>query len=185
MTGPVADGLAGALHRQLDGVSLLGPGGRSGVAHRLARRRPWGRWVLRALVLCVAVATGTAGIVLALAPPRVAVRMTASQYQVGQASLRLVSAGQFSGDGALVLRPQADGTLLAAGDAVHTGVDVSGECLEDRYRRTERCIFDVGGRGLGALDTWTSGGWQRRYGDGVVVCIAVASPVPVPFLVGR
>jgi hypothetical protein len=185
MTGPVADGLADALHRQLDGVSLLGPGGRPGVAHRLAPRHPWGRRVLRALVLCVAVATGTAGVVLALAPPRVAVRMTASQYQVGQASLRLVSAGQFSGDGALVVRAQADGTLLAAGDAVHAGVDVSGECLEDRDRRSEQCIFDVGSRSLGALDTWTSGGWQRRYDDGVVVRIAVASPVPVPFLVGR
>jgi len=185
MTDPIADGLADSLHRRLDGASLLGPGGRPGVGHRLAPRRPWGRRALRALMAGVAVGTGAAGVVLALSPPTVTVRMTASRYQVGQASLRLVSAGQFSGDGALVVREQADGTLMAAGDAVHAGVEVSGLCLENRDRSSERCMFEVGARSLGALDTWTSGGWQRRYDDGEVVHITAASPVPVPFLVGR
>ena len=185
MTDPIADGLADSLHRRLDGASLLGPGGRPGVGHRLAPRRPWGRRALRALMAGVAVGTGAAGVVLAFSPPTVTVRMTTSQYQVGQASLRLVSAGQFSGDGALVVRELAGGTLLAAGDAVHAGVEVSGLCLENRDRSGERCIFEVGARSLGAFDTWTSGGWQRRYYDGEVVHITAASPVPVPFLVGR
>ena len=185
MTDPIADGLADSLHRRLDGASLLGPGGRPGVGHRLAPRRPWGRRGARALMAGVAVGTGAVGVVLALSPPTVTVRMTASQYQVGQASLRLVSAGQFSGDGALVVREQADGTLMAAGDAVHAGVEVSGLCLENRDRSSERCMFKVGARSLGALDTWTSGGWQRRYDDSEVVHITAASPVPVPFLVGR
>lgn len=185
MTSPPTDGVAEALHRRLAGSSMLGPGGRPGVGHRLERRRRWGRLAARGLMALMAVGTGVAGVVLTLAPARVLVRMTASEYQVGDASLRLVAAGEYQGDGALVVRRQSDGTLLAVGDAIHAGVHVSGECLEDADHRAERCVLDVGGQGLGALDTWTSGGWRRRYDDGLVVDITEASPAPVPFLVGR
>jgi hypothetical protein len=37
------------------------------------------------------------------------------------------------------------------------------------------------------VDTWTGGGWHRRYDDGRTADIAVAGgePVPVPLAVGR
>jgi hypothetical protein len=177
--------LGGALRARLGGRSMLGPGGEPGVAHQLRPRRRAGPAVARALCIVVAIGSAAAGAFLALSPATVPVRVTGSAFQVGDASMHVVASGEFQGDGALVIRAQADGTVVAAGDAVVGGVRVSGECLEDADRRTERCVFDVGGRGLGAVDTWTSSGWHRHYDDGQVVEIASSSPVPVPFLVGR
>ena len=178
-------GLGDAVRRQLAGTSLLGPGGERGVGHRLRPRRHWGRAVWRWLAAVLALGSALAGTVLALTPPQVRVELTASQYRVGAASLPRVGADEYRGDGALVLRPQPDGTVIAAGDAVAGGAHVSGSCLEDADRRAERCVFDVGGRGLGAFDTWSSGAWHRRYDDGTVVDIQATAPAPVPFAVGR
>jgi hypothetical protein len=180
-----AGGLGGAVRARLAGRSIVGPGGEPRVGHRLRRRRRAGPAVARAVCVAVAVGSAAAGALLALSPPTVPVRVSSSEFQVGDASMRMVASGEFQGDGAVVIRPQPDGTVVAAGDAVVSGVRVSGECLEDADRRTERCVFDVGGTGLGALDTWTQGGWRRHYDDGQVVEIASSSPVPVPFLVGR
>lgn len=179
------DGVAGAVRRRLAGSGLLGPGGAPGVGHRLRPRRRWWPASRRWLVVLVALGSAVAGVLLALTPPQVAVRLTASEYRVGAATLRRVGAQEYRGDGALVLRREADGTVLAAGDAVAGGAHVSGSCLEDADRRAERCVFDVGGRGLGALDVWRASGWRRRYDDGQVVDIEAGSPAPVPFAVGR
>ena len=177
------EGLAGALRRRLGGSSLLGPGGEAGVAHRLRPRR--GRGFARLAAALGALGCAGAGTLLMLSPPQVPVELTASAYRVGGATLVRVGADVYRGAGALVLRAQADGTVLAAGDAVSGGVGVSGSCLEDADRRAERCVFDLGGRSLGAMDVWRPGGWRRRYDDGEVVDIATASAVPVPFAVGR
>ena len=178
-------GLGGTVRRRLAGASLLGPGGERGVGHRLRPRRHRVRAAWRWLAPVVALGSALAGVALALTPPQVRVELTASEYRVGAARLPRVGVNEYRGDGAFVLRPQPDGTIVAAGDAVAGDAHVSGSCLEDADRRAERCVFDVGGRGLGALDTWSSGAWRRRYDDGQVVDIQASSPAPVPFAVGR
>lgn len=177
--------LGDALRRRLAGSSLLGPGGDPGVTHQLRPRRHRVRAGTRWLVAVLALGSAVAGALLALAPPQVRVQLTASMYRIGAASLPRVGVDEYRGDGAFVLRTQADGTVIAAGDAVAGGAHISGSCLEDADRRAERCVFDVDGRGLAALDTWRSGGWRRRYDDGRVVDIEATSAAPVPFAVGR
>ena len=177
------EGLAAALRRRLGGSSLLGPGGQAGVSHQLRPRRR--RRIARLAAVLGSLGCAGAGTLLLLSPPQVGVELTAAAYRVGGATLVRVGADAYRGAGALVLRAQPDGTVLAAGDAVRGGLGVSGSCLEDADRHEERCVFDLGGRGLGAVDVWHSGGWRRRYDDGQVVDITGAAPVPVPFAVGR
>jgi len=141
--------------------------------------------MVRVFMAVVALSTGGAGVVLANATPSIAVSSSPTSYTVGAARLSGSGDGRFTGDGALVMRTRADGSMVAAGDASHNGVDAQGQCLENADHRQVRCTFDMSGTGLSALDTWSSGGWQRRYEDGLQVNIAVSSPVPVPFPVGR
>ena len=177
-------GLGAAIHERVAGASLIGRGGAPGVGHRLTspRRR---RLVARAAAALVAVSAATAGAVLLLSPPEVTIMLSAAQYRVGDATLSRVAADQYRGQGALQLTRQPDGTVLAAGDATVNAQHVTGQCLEDADRRTERCVFDIAGSGLGALDTWSSGTWHRRYDDGRTATMTSTTPAPVPFPVGR
>lgn len=177
-------GLGAAVHQRFAGASVIGPGGAPGVGHRLERRGR-GALVVRGAAAALAVGAATAGALLLLSPAQVALTVTAAEYHVGGASLARVAPDGYSGQGALQLTTQADGTVLAAGDASVGGTHITGQCLEDADHRAERCVFDVGGAGLGALDTWSGHGWHRRYDDGRVIEVTSSTAAPVPFLVGR
>src|SRR5207249_34671 len=77
-------------------------------------------------------------------------------------------------------------TRAGASAALH-GVHMTGTCTLPDNSRTETCGFTLAGQTLGAVDSWTGGGWRRRYSDGRSVDIGVAGgrPVPVPIAGGR
>jgi hypothetical protein len=134
------------------------------------------------------VAAAVAGAVVSALPGPVPVEETNDSYVIGGSRLTAIAPGVFRGSGgaALVVVHQ-DGDTRAGASAGLDGAHMTGTCRLVDGARTESCSFMLNGAPLAALDTWTGGGWHRRYGDGRTVDIAVAGgrPVPVPFAIGR
>jgi hypothetical protein len=156
---------------------------------RLRRSRAWlPRVRLHVVLMLAGVAAATVGAVVSMQPGAVTVRTSADAYEIGGARLVATAPGVYQGPGgaAVVLR-RAGGATQAGASASLEGVHTTGTCTLADGARTESCQFTVDGRQLAAVDTWTGGGWHRRYDDGRTVDIAVAggAPVPVPLAVGR
>jgi hypothetical protein len=126
----------------------------------------------------------TAGVVLSILPSGVSVVMTATTYRIGDATLRAVAPGVYSGSGTLVLSHSGP-DVIAGGSAVVDGVPWAAFCEVAAGGAAETCRLQSGTLTLSAHDVWSAGTWQRTYSDGVRVEIAAARDVPVPFPVGR
>jgi hypothetical protein len=139
-----------------------------------------------ALAVGVVLAVGcvTAGLVLSILPVGVSVTMTATTYRIGDATLRAVAPGVYSGSGILVLGHSGP-DLTAGGSAVVNGARWVAFCEIAAGGTAETCRLTSGTRTLTARDVWSVGMWRRTYSDGVRVEIAAARGVPVPFPVGR
>ena len=142
----------------------------------------------RAMTLAVGAALtvgcATAGVVLSITPPDVAVTLTATSYRIGDATLHAVGSGVYSGSGTLVLGHNGP-DLTAGGSAVVDGARWVDFCEVAAGGAAETCRLQSGTRTLTARDVWSAGTWHRTYGDGQRVEIAAARGVPVPFPVGR
>lgn len=132
----------------------------------------------------LALGCATAGLVLSITPPEVAVTLTATSYRIGDATLHAVGSGAYSGSGTLVLDHRGP-DLTAGGSAVVDGVRWAAFCEVAAGGTAETCRLQSGTRTLTARDVWSHGGWERIYSDGLRVDIAAARGVPVPFPVGR
>jgi len=177
------------LREQLEGATALPMGNRIAPARRWqrirGRMRPMKvlRVVLTAGGLCAAVA---AGLLAAFGGgSQISVSLDADTYRVGGAVLHRVSDGTYVGAGVVVIRQRGHGMVRAAASAQEGGLAVTGVCDVDVGHALERCRFQLGGRRLEAVDVYERHGWTRRYADGVVVRLEAASPIPVPFPVGR
>jgi hypothetical protein len=128
-------------------------------------------------------AAAAGGAVLGAAPPPVAVGMDAGAYRVGDVTLPARGGGIYAGpEGAVVV----DGALAAASTRLR-GVPMIGSCRLAADARSERCVFDLGGRRLTARDRLAGGAWERIYDDGTSVRITLTGgrPAPVPIALGR
>ena len=155
-------------------------------ASRVWRSRRARRVRTSAIAAGVVLALGcaTAGAVLSILPAEVSVAMTASTYRIGDATLRAVAPGVYSGAGTLVLGHRGP-DLTAGGSAVVDGAGWAAVCEVGASGADETCRLQSGTRTLSAHDVWSAGAWQRTYSDGVRVEISAARGVPVPFPVGR
>ncbi|HET9052106.1 MAG TPA: hypothetical protein VFO60_10415 [Candidatus Dormibacteraeota bacterium] len=131
-----------------------------------------------------AVGATSAGVALALTAPATSVTADATQYRIGNSTLRAVGPGEYSGDGTLVITQARGLTRAASSDTLH-GLHAVGICDMSGDGRSELCLFDIGGRSVTAADDFANGGWHRRYADGQTVDIAAAAGTPIPFAVGR
>ncbi len=158
-------------------------------AVRLRRTPSAGLRMRLHLVLTVAgVAAAIGGAIASATPGPVMVRASADAYEIGGSRLEATAPGVFLGPGGAALVVVHDeGATRAGASAVLEGAHMTGACTLVDGARRETCRFTLGGRELGAVDTWTGAGWHRRYDDGVTAEIAVVggSPVPVPIAVGR
>ncbi|HXM54006.1 MAG TPA: hypothetical protein VOB72_01355 [Candidatus Dormibacteraeota bacterium] len=153
---------------------------------RLPARLP--RMRLHVVLTLVGVAAAAAGAVVSALPGPVTVRSSADAYEIGGTRLTAVSPGVYEGsDGAAVVLSHGSGVTRAGASAGLGGAHMTGTCVLADGARTESCRFTLGGRPVSAEDTWTGGGWHRRYDDGRSVDISVAGgrQVPVPIAVGR
>ena len=149
---------------------------------RLPRLRP------HVVLTVLGVAAALAGAAASTAPGPVAVRASAASYSIGGSALTATAPGVYQGrDGAALVMVHTGGETLAGASAALDGAHVTGSCMLPDGARSETCRFTLNGAPLAAVDTWTGGGWHRRYADGRTADIAVAGgrPVPVPFPVGR
>jgi hypothetical protein len=155
-------------------------------ASRVWRSRRVRRARTSALAAGIVLALGcaTTGVVLSIVPTGVSVVMTANTYRIGDATLRAVAPGVYSGAGTLVLGHSGP-DLTAGGSAVVDGARWVAFCEVVVGGATETCRLKSGTRILTARDVWTPGGWERTYSDGQRVAIAAPRGVPVPFPVGR
>jgi hypothetical protein len=160
--------------------------------HAVRARRAPSWWQPRVRVhvvlMVVGVAAAGTGAVVSAEPGPVTVRVSAAEYEIGGARLAATAPGVYQGPGgAAVVLARANGATRAGASASLDGAHTTGACTLVDGGRTETCRFTVDGRPLAALDTWTGGGWHRRYSDGRTTDVAVAGgrPVPVPLPVGR
>jgi len=155
---------------------------------RLPARLPRMRLRPHVLLMLTGMAAAAAGAIVSAAPAPVEVRWSADAYEIGGTRLDAVSPGVYEGaDGAAVVVATSGGVTRAGASASLHGVHMTGTCTLPDGARTETCRFTLAGQTLGAVDSWTGGGWRRRYSDGRSVDIGVAGgrPVPVPIAVGR
>jgi hypothetical protein len=153
---------------------------------RLPTRLP--RVRLHVVMTLAGVAAAFAGAVVSAAPAPVSVRVSNDAYEIGGSHLTAVSPGVYEGtDGAAVVLQHVGGATRAGASAELEGAHMTGTCTLVDGARNESCRFTLDGRALSAADSWTGGGWHRRYEDGRSVDISVAGgrPVPVPIAVGR
>ncbi|HYW25166.1 MAG TPA: hypothetical protein VE953_13450 [Terriglobales bacterium] len=160
--------------------------------HAVRLRRSPSAWLprvrLHVLLMLAGVAAATAGAVVSAEPGQVTVRWSAGTYEIGGARLSATAPGVYQGPGgAAVVLVHANGATRAGASATVAGAHTTGSCTLVDGARTETCEFTIAGTRLGATDTWTGGGWHRRYADGRTSDITVAggAPVPVPLAVGR
>jgi hypothetical protein len=155
-------------------------------ASRIWRSRRVRRARATALAAGAVLALGcaTAGVVLSITPPEVAVTLTPSTYRIGDTTLHAVGSGVYSGSGTLVLG-HSGADLIAGGSAVVDGARWVGFCEGAAGGAVETCRLQSGSRTLTAREVWSAGTWHRTYGDGQRVEIGAARGVPVPFPVGR
>jgi hypothetical protein len=149
---------------------------------------PLFRMRLHVLLTAAGVAAAVAGAVASAAPAPVEVRMTADTYDIGGSQLTATEPGVYLGpDGAAVVVERVGSTTRAGASAGLDGAHMTGACTLADGAGEETCRFTLDGRAFSAVDTWTAGGWRRRYEDGRRVDIGVAGgrPVPVPIAVGR
>lgn len=134
------------------------------------------------------VAAAAAGAVASATPGAITVRATSGAYEISGSRLTATAPGVYQGSGgAALVIAHANGATRAGASAGLNGVHMTGSCTMPDGDRTERCLFTLNGRQLGAVDRWAGGGWHRRYDDGrtVDIAVATATAVPVPFAVGR
>jgi hypothetical protein len=157
-------------------------------AVRLRRAARLPRLRLHVLLMLAGVAAAVAGAIVSTEPGPVTVRVSPSTYEIGGARLDATAPGVYQGSGgaAVVLVRSGDVTRAGA-SATIGGAHTTGHCALADGARTETCTFTIDGRPLGAVDTWTGGGWHRGYDDGRTATITVpgGAPVPVPLPVGR
>jgi hypothetical protein len=160
--------------------------------HAVRLRRAPTAWLprvrLHVVLMLAGVAAAVAGAVVSTEPGPVTVRVSPTAYEIGGARLDATAPGVFQGsDGAAVVLVRSGGSTRAGASATLGGAHTTGSCTLADGARTELCRFTVDGRPLTAVDTWTRGGWHRRYGDGRSADITVkgGQPVPVPLPVGR
>jgi hypothetical protein len=143
---------------------------------------------IHVVLMLAGVVAAVAGAIVSTEPGPVAVRVSPSTYEIGGARLDATAPGVFQGPGgAAVVVVRSGGVTRAGASATLGGAHTTGHCALADGARTETCTFTMDGRPLGALDTWTGGGWHRRYDDGRTATITVTggAPVPVPLPVGR
>jgi hypothetical protein len=168
---------------------------------RVVRRRR--RRVLRrcapAVASAVGLAAACAGGVMVVAPHTYAATLVGHQVEIGGMALLEVGplpGGQgvlYSGAASFVLSRHADGSARAAASWTSHGSTSSGVCHVIAPGRTliDECTFHVAEGTLTSVDVLdpASGDvWQRTYGDGVRVSIAVSTAgmaIPVPFPMGH
>jgi hypothetical protein len=160
--------------------------------HAVRLRRTPAAWLprvrLHVVLMLAGVAAAAAGAIVSTQPGPVTVRMSPTAYEIGGARLDATGPGVYQGPrGVAVVLVQAGGVTRAGASASLGGAHTTGHCDLADGARTETCAFTVDGRPLSAVDTWTGGGWHRRYGDGRTADITVSGgrPVPVPLPVGR
>jgi hypothetical protein len=149
---------------------------------RLSRVRP------HVVLTAAGVAAAVAGALVSAAPSPVAVSVSADTYDIGGSQLTATAPGVYRGpDGAALVLQHEAGETRAGASTELDGAHMAGACTLVDAARTETCEFTMNGTTLRAVDTWTGGGWRRRYDDGRTAEIAVAGgrPVPVPIAVGR
>jgi hypothetical protein len=151
---------------------------------RQPARARWSRLrASRSVTALLGLLAAAAGGLLGAAPSTVTVGMAASAYRVGDVVLPARGGGVYSGpEGAVVVQ----GPVAAGSTRLH-GATALGSCRLAAGARSERCTFVLGGRRLTAEDRLASGGWDRRYDDGMTARIALSGgrPVPVPIPLGR
>jgi hypothetical protein len=160
--------------------------------HAVRLRRTPSAWLprvrLHVVLMLAGVAAAIAGAVVSAEPGSVTVQASPGAYEIGGARLDATAPGVYQGSGgAAVVLVRIGGATRAGASATLDGAQTTGRCTLADGARTEACQFTVDGRPLTAVDTWTGGGWHRRYGDGRTADIAVTGgqPVPVPLPVGR
>jgi hypothetical protein len=160
--------------------------------HAVRLRRTPSAWLprvrLHVVLMLAGVAAAAGGAVASAEPGPVSVRVSAGAYEIGGSRLLATAPGVYQGSGgAAVVMVHARGATRAGASASLDGAHMTGACTLVDGGRTETCQFALDGRPIGAVDTWTGGGWHRRYDDGRTADIAVAGgePVPVPLAVGR
>jgi hypothetical protein len=159
---------------RLSGAGIIAMGDREH-ASRVWRSRRVRRARATALAAWAVLALGcaTAGVVLSITPPDVAVTLTATTYRIGDATLHAVAPGVYSGSGTLVLGHRGP-DLTAGGSAVVDGARWVAVCEVAAGGAAESCHLQSGTRILTARDVWSAGTWQRTYNDGQRVEIAAA-----------
>jgi hypothetical protein len=143
---------------------------------------------LHVVLMLAGVAAAAAGAWVSAEPGPVAVRVSPDAYEIGGARLDATAPGVYQGaNGAAVVLVRSGDATRAGASATLDGTRTTGACTLADGARTETCQFTLNGRPLTAVDTWTGGGWHRRYDDGRTADITVAggTPVPVPLPVGR
>lgn len=140
-----------------------------------------------AFVALLGLAAAATGAVLGAVPPSIAVGLGPDGYRVGDVTLSAQGGGVYaSGQGAVIIAADAE-AVRASGSTRLRGERMLGSCQMAPDQRSERCIFDLGGRSLTARDQLDHGAWDRRYQDGQAVRIQLdgGRPVPVPIALGR
>ena len=168
---------------------------------RVVRRRR--RRLLRAhgeaLATMVGCLAAVVGVVLLLAPAPVAAYLSGDLVHVGGMTLARVGPGVahgaqlYGGHASLTLSEPGDGTAAAGAAWLEGGVVHTGSCTlrSEPARLVDECVFDSGSGELTSVDIFdlrAGSTWQRTYGDGRQVDIAVppdGAAVPVPFPIGR
>jgi hypothetical protein len=143
---------------------------------------------LHVVLMLAGVAAATAGAVVSMEPGPVAVSVSPGAYEIGGARLDATAPGVYQGaGGAAVVLVRTGGATRAGASATLDGARTTGVCTLADGARTETCHFTRDGRTLSAVDTWTGGGWHRRYDDGRTadITLAGAAPAPVPLPIGR
>jgi hypothetical protein len=160
--------------------------------HAVRLRRTPTAWLprvrLHVVLMLAGVAAAVAGAVVSTEPGPVTVRVSPSAYEIGGTRLDATAPGVFQGSGGAAVVLVRSGDVTRAGASASLGgAHTTGRCTLADGARTETCAFTLDGRPLDAVDTWTGGGWHRRYDDGRTVDIRVTGgqPVPVPLPVGR
>ncbi|MFZ0218051.1 MAG: hypothetical protein WAM30_19125 [Candidatus Dormiibacterota bacterium] len=167
----------------------LGP-----VDRRQALRRHWlrRRRSPRPPLVDGSLLLGLAGMLLAAGgfwlstlAPHVEVGMDAHAYTIDGARLPAAGQGVYAGGDGVVVVDENGASFAAAASATLNGAHMVGRCTGRSQPAGEQCSFRLGTRQLRATDTWSGGGWSRRYDDGRRVDLLVAQrrPVPVPIAI--
>jgi hypothetical protein len=170
-----------------------------------SRRRPsefrkWIRLRTPPAMISLGVAGAIAGAVLTILQPPTPVYLENGDIYVAGNVLRpsptsTGGATTYTGNGAVVLQENSDGTAAAGGSTVLDGMIVTGSCRMQTLSTivTDKCRFMLGGTQVSSIDTYDLGptgdhNWHRQYSDGKSTLISVPTDgalIPVPFPVGR